>query len=117
MSKQPDESENRNRCAESDADADEAALLSGFGESRRRFFGQVTTATAAVVAAQLLAEQRISAQTQTISSAQANRAAQNTVPVKLKINGAANTQPILLRCGKPVQQARTRFKLRRHRGR
>ncbi len=68
---------------------DEAALLSDFGESRRQFLGQVSATTAAVIAAQMLAEQPVFAGSETAEAlAQSNQLAQNTIPVKLKINGA-----------------------------
>lgn len=68
---------------------DEAALLSDFGESRRQFLGQVSATTAAVIAAQMLHEQTAFANGEIARSIeQSNQLAQNTVAVKLKINGA-----------------------------
>lgn len=69
--------------------ADEEALLSEFGESRRKFLGQVSVTTLSVIAAQLLAEQEILAKFPTPEDAIFARVGEeNAVKVILKVNGA-----------------------------
>lgn len=69
--------------------ADEEALLSDFGESRRKFLGQVSVTTLGVIAAQILAEQELFANVPTSEDAFfAPVKVENAVNVMLKVNGA-----------------------------
>jgi xanthine dehydrogenase YagT iron-sulfur-binding subunit len=69
--------------------ADEEALLSELGESRRKFFGKVSVTTLGVLAAQVLAEQEVLANFQTPEDAVfAPIKEENAVKVMMKVNGA-----------------------------
>jgi xanthine dehydrogenase YagT iron-sulfur-binding subunit len=75
--------------AEFELSADEEALLSELGESRRKFLGQVSVSTLSVIAAQLLAEQEAFARVPTPDDALfAPATAENAVNVVLRVNGA-----------------------------
>lgn len=69
--------------------ADEEALLSALGESRRKFLGKVSATTLGVLATQLLAEQEILAKFEAPEDALfAPVTEENVVKVMMKINGA-----------------------------
>ena len=75
--------------AELKMSADEEALLSELGESRRKFLGQVSVTTFGVLAAQVLAEQEILANFKTPEDAVfAHVTEVNAVKVMMKVNGA-----------------------------
>lgn len=78
--------------AESRMSADEEALLSDVGESRRKFLGKVSATTFSVLAAQVLAEREILANFHTPEDAVfAPSAPENPVRVSMKVNDAART--------------------------
>jgi xanthine dehydrogenase YagT iron-sulfur-binding subunit len=69
--------------------ADEEALLSEIGESRRKFLGQASAMGLGAIAAQLLAEQKIFAEVlKPVEPIPAPAAIENAVTVMMKINGA-----------------------------
>lgn len=75
--------------AELKMSADEEALLSELGESRRKFLGQVSVTTLGVLAAQVLAEQEVLANFKTPEDAVfAPIKEENAVKVMMKVNGA-----------------------------
>lgn len=75
--------------AELKMSADEEALLSELGESRRKFLGKVSATTLGVLAAQVLAEQEVLANFQTPEDAVfAPVKEENAVKVMMKVNGA-----------------------------
>ena len=85
------EEEKQRFCAEQSIAAfeEENLRLSERGESRREFLGKVSATGLSVLAAQLLMEQDVLGNSQTSESAAfASSAAENSVAVRLKINGA-----------------------------
>ncbi|MDQ3799131.1 MAG: 2Fe-2S iron-sulfur cluster-binding protein [Acidobacteriota bacterium] len=71
----------------------QAADLSELGAARRRFLGQVSTTTAALLAANLITEQQALAFDETFAGSVVEAVVpdENAVTVKLNINGAAQT--------------------------
>jgi len=67
---------------------DDSAKLSETGESRRQFLRNVSAASAAILATQMLAEQKITAYTPTENVSGASYAIENGVKVVMKVNGA-----------------------------
>ncbi len=67
---------------------DDSANLSETGESRRRFLRNVSAASAAILATQMLAEQKILAYTPAENVSGASSAIENGVKVVMKVNGA-----------------------------
>ena len=67
---------------------DDSARLSETGESRRQFLRNVSAASAAILATQMLAEQKIAAYTPIENVSGASYAIENGVKVVMKVNGA-----------------------------
>ncbi len=67
---------------------DDSAKLSETGESRRRFLRNVSAASAAILATQILAEQKILAYAPAENVSAASSAIENGVKVVMKVNGA-----------------------------
>jgi len=67
---------------------DDSAKLSETGESRRRFLRNVSAASAAILATQMLAEQKILAYAPAENVSGASSAIENGVKVVMKVNGA-----------------------------
>jgi xanthine dehydrogenase YagT iron-sulfur-binding subunit len=67
---------------------DDSARLSETGESRRQFLRNVSAASAAILATQMLAEQKIAAYTPIENVSGASSAIENGVKVVMKVNGA-----------------------------
>ena len=69
---------------------DDSARLSESGESRRRFLKNISAASAAILATQLLSEQKILAYSpvENASNSGASAAIENGVKVVMKVNGA-----------------------------
>jgi len=66
----------------------DSAKLSETGESRRQFLRNVSAASAAILATQMLAEQKIAAYTPIENVSGASSAIENGVKVVMKVNGA-----------------------------
>jgi xanthine dehydrogenase YagT iron-sulfur-binding subunit len=67
---------------------DDSAQLSETGESRRRFLKNVSAASAAILATQLLSEQKLLAYTPIENTSAASSAIENGIKVAMKVNGA-----------------------------
>jgi xanthine dehydrogenase YagT iron-sulfur-binding subunit len=92
MTKEPEDNE-LPESAETQMQSDEERLLDElgiFGESRRKFLGQASTATLSVLAYQILAEQKALAFSETESLERAEPL-ENAVEVAFKVNGAAKS--------------------------